>query len=76
MYHELKLDKLALHRKKHECNYMYLCVNRIAPTTLCDKIRFTHEEHEVRTRAAENKMLVVPDIRNKLCRKNFFIQVQ
>ena len=47
-------------------------MNKIAPPVLCNKIKFVHEGHGVPTRAAENEDLVIPDIRNNLCRKNLF----
>ena len=75
MHKELNLDRLTLRHTKHKGSIMYLCVNNMARLTLCDKIKCVYEEHNIRTRAAENMELIVPNVRNSLCRKNFFILV-
>ena len=72
MHNDLGIDKLQLRRQKHICNKMYQCINKMAPTNLCDKLRYIREEHNVRTRQTVNDWLLVPDVRTLQCRRNFF----
>ena len=54
MHEDLGLEKLKLRKSKHVCNKMYQCVHGMAPTNVCEKIKFVCDDQSFETRVSTN----------------------
>ena len=61
MHNVLGLDTLSSRRHMHTLNYIYMCVNNLAPVTVCSQMVPVQVAHDTNTRAAERNDLQLPN---------------